>query len=134
MRARLFVIVLTLVVLVLVPGSQGSAQAPLDPQALIGEWVGKWVAITMAGGGSRRAGGREAPYALTINRVQGNRVLARLENQGFSGNINATLSGNRLTFGNEQFQTVLTVEGDEMRGTRQGGGAPPYEITLAKKK
>ena len=83
MRARRLITVLTLVILVVAPGPPGAAQAPPDSTALIGEWVGKWVAITVAGGGSRRAGGREAPYALTVNRVEGDRVLAKLENPGF---------------------------------------------------
>jgi len=131
MRGRLLVIVLTLVILVLTPGSQGAAQAPLDPQALIGEWVGKWTATV--GPGHGRYGGREGPYSLTVNRVEGDRVFATVAFQG-TRNIRATLSGNNLTFGNEQFQTALGIDGDQMRGRVTGGGVPPREIALTKKK
>ena len=131
MRARLLVIVLTLVILVLAPGSQGVAQAPLDPQTLIGEWVGKWTGTTSPGHG--RHGGREGPYSLTINRVEGDRVFATVDFQG-TRRIRATLSGTNLAFGNEQFQTALRIDGDQMRGTVTGGGIPPREITLTKKR
>jgi hypothetical protein len=131
MGARALVIVLTLVILVLTPGAQGAAQAPLDPHTLIGEWVGKWTGTSLPGHG--RYGGREGPYSLTINRVDGDRVFATVAFQG-TRNIRAALSGNNLTFGNEQFQTALSIEGEQMRGTITGGGIPPREIALTKKK
>jgi len=109
------------------------AQATLDPQSLVGEWVGKWIAAA-TGGGSGGRGGTQGPYSLVITRVEGDRVFATLDTQGFSGNIRATLSGDRLTFGGEQFQTELAIDGNQMRGTRRGGGIPAREIQLLKKK
>ncbi|MGH7335381.1 MAG: hypothetical protein ACREKS_22085 [Candidatus Rokuibacteriota bacterium] len=112
-------------------GPPGAAQAPLDRQALIGEWVGKWTATIGPGGG--RHGGPQGPYSLTVNGVEGDRVFATVAFQG-TRNVRATLSGNNLTFGNEQFKTVLSVDGDQMRGAVTGGGVPPREIALIKKK
>jgi hypothetical protein len=130
MRSRHVVTMLILAALVSV-SPDSAAQSPFDSQTLVGEWVGKW---TLSVGGGGRAGGREGPYVLTIKRVEGEHVFARVEFQGQSRDIRATLSGNRLAFGNEQFQTALTVEGDQMRGTRQGGGIPSRDITLTKQK
>ena len=38
-----------------------------------------------------------------------------------------------LPFAGAPFRTELTVDGTQMRGTRQGGGIPPREIRLLKK-
>jgi hypothetical protein len=132
MRRRFVVTVLILVMLGLAPSLQGLAQAPLDPQALIGEWVGKWTRTILPGHG--RYGGQEGPYALTIDRVDGNHVFGTVNYQGQSRTIRANLSGNRLTFGNERFTTALNIDGDQIRGTLEGGGVPPREIALVKKK
>jgi len=134
MRA-LLVAVLTLVTMMLVPGPPSSAQAPLEPQALIGEWVGKWTGTTLPGHG--RHGGSGGPYALSINRVEGDSVFATLAfPAAFQGtrNVRATLSGSNLTFGNDRFTTALSIEGDQMRGAVTGGGIPAREIALTKKK
>lgn len=108
------------------------AQAKIDPQSLIGEWTGKWV--TSHGPGPRRAGGPNGPYALTIKQVTGDQVRATLDVVGQAREIRAKLVENRLTFGNDQFQTELTVDGDQMRGTRQGSASIPWVIELTKKK
>jgi hypothetical protein len=73
-----------------------------------------------SGHGGRRAGGTTGPYALTVKRVEGERVAATLDVLGQTWDIRARLFENRLTFGNEQFQTELMVDGDQMRGRRQG--------------
>jgi hypothetical protein len=135
MRTRLLITVLTLVTLVLTPGPPGAAQAPLDHQGLIGDWVGKWTGTIVPGHGRR--GGSGGPYSLTINRVEGENVFATVAfPAAFQGtrNVRATLAGNNLTFGNEQFTTALTIEGDQIRGTVTGGGIPPREIALTRKK
>jgi hypothetical protein len=54
--------------------------------------------------------------------------------QGVTSQIRATLRGNQLTFGNEQFQTELTIEGNRMRGTRQRAGTPRTALELEKRK
>ena len=111
-----------------------SAQtAALDPQSLVGEWTGKWIAAAVVGQGGGGRGGMQGPYSLVITKVEGGSVFATLETQGFSGPIRATLAGNSLTFGGGLFRTELTVDGNEMRGTRQGGGIPPRAIQLVKK-
>jgi hypothetical protein len=124
---------LTLVA-VIVAGSAfvGWTQAGVDPQSLLGEWTGKWVYAQATGG--RRAGGTTGPYALTVKRVEGERVAATLDVLGQTWDIRARLFENRLTFGNEQFQTELMVDGDQMRGRRQGSGSIPWLIELTKKK
>jgi hypothetical protein len=68
-----------------------------------------------------------------ISRVEGDRVFARIETQGFSGPALGTLSGNRLTFAGERFRVELTVNGSEMRGTRQGGGVPGHALQLVRR-
>jgi hypothetical protein len=37
-----------------------------------------------------------------------------------------------LSFGNDRLQTQLTVDGNQMRGTRSGGVAPARDIQLTK--
>ena len=103
------------------------AQSAVDPQALIGEWNGRWT-IGAAGGGVGGRGGTQGPYKLVITKVEGDRVFATLDTQGFSGKITATLAGNTLSFGNDRLQTQLTVDGNQMRGTRSGGVAPARDI------
>ncbi len=73
MRTRLLITVLTLITLVLTPGPPGAAQAPLDHQGLVGDWVGKWTGTVLPGHGRR--GGSGGPYSLTINRVEGEKRL-----------------------------------------------------------
>jgi len=107
------------------------AQSSVDPQALIGEWTGRWRQGAVGGPGGR--GGTQGPYKLLITKVEGDRVSGSLDTQGFSGNVTATLSGNQLSFGNDRVQTQLTVDGNQMRGTRSGGGLPTREIQLTKK-
>ena len=135
MRTRLLITVLMLITLVLTPGPPGAAQAPLDHQGLVGDWVGKWTGTVLPGHG--RSGGSGGPYSLTINRLEGDKVLATVYfPAAFQGtrNVRATLTGNNLTFGNEQFTTALSIEGDQIRGTITGGGVPPREIALTRKK
>lgn len=127
--------VLALLTMFLTFGPPTAAQAPLDPQMLIGEWVGKWTGTTLPGHG--RHGGSGGPYSLTIKGADGDRVLATVAfPAAFEGtrNVRATLAGTNLTFGNEQFRTALSIEGDQIRGTITGGGIPPREIALTKKK
>jgi hypothetical protein len=127
---------LGLVLVVTIVGSSFSTvspQATVDPQSLIGEWRGTWTSGAVTGGPGPRSG-RQGPFALTITQVEGNLVRATVEMQGVTSNIRATLLGNQLTFGNEQFQTELTIDGDHMRGTRQRAGTPRTVLELEKRK
>jgi|SRR5262245_8224036 len=123
---------LVIACLALHPAQLVSAQSAIDPQSLVGEWSGKWIAAATGGGNGGRAG-LQGPYVLTITKVEGTRVLATIETRGFSGDIRGTLEDNRLIFAGQQFRTELTVDGKEMRGQRQGGGIPAREIELVKK-
>ena len=113
--------------------STGRTQPGLDPQSLIGEWVGRWRSGAVTGGPGPRSG-REGPFALTITQVQGNAVYGVIETGGVTTKIRATLQGNQLKFGNDQIQTELTVDGDHMRGTRQRAGTPQAVLELEKRK
>lgn len=127
-------VVLSLLVacLALSPASLLLAQAPFDPQSLVGEWVGKWSAGATSGGTGGR-GGTQGLYSLVITRVQGDQVFGKVEFQEFSGNVRGTLTGNNLTFAGERVRTELTIHGNEMRGTRQATGGSSREIHLLKK-
>jgi hypothetical protein len=122
--------VVAVIVAILV--STGRAQPALDPQSLIGEWTGKWTSGATTGGPGPRSG-REGPFALTISQVQGSVVHGAFTMAGVTTKIRATLQGNQLRFGNEQTQTELTIDGDQMRGTRQRAGTPLVMLELKKK-
>jgi hypothetical protein len=111
----------------------GQGATTVDPAALVGEWRGTWTAGAVTGSPGPR-GGRQGPFVLTIATVEGTVVGGTVEMLGVTPKIRATLRGNQLTFGNEQFQTELTVEGDHMRGNRQRAGTPSTMIELQKRK
>ena len=92
----------------------------VDPQALIGQWAGSWTGAHVVSDNGR--------YQITIERVQGQKVLGKGEFVGrriIEFKVNGTLSGNRLTYG----KTELTVNGNQMIGT-----GPDIKITLTKEK
>jgi hypothetical protein len=113
--------------------SASRAQAGLDPQSLVGEWIGRWRSGAATGGPGPRSG-REGPFAFTITRVEGGVAYGAIEVGGVTTKIRATLQGNQLKFGTDQVQTELTIERDQMRGTRQRAGTPPALLELAKSK
>jgi hypothetical protein len=115
------------------PATPLAAQPALDPRSLVGEWTGTWTAGATGGGTGSRAG-TQGPYTLAISRVDGGRVFGTIQTRWYSGNIRGTLEDNRLIVASEQYRTELTVDGNQMRGTRQGGGIPPVGIQLVKKK
>jgi hypothetical protein len=100
-----------------VPGAW--SQTPtVDPQTLVGRWVGSWTNANTGKGNGK--------YYLTIERVEGQKVFGVGEFVGQKTSqfkVNGTLSGNQLTFG----RTELTVDGREMRGK-----APSLDIKLMK--
>ena len=103
------------------------AQAPLDPQSLVGEWSGTWTAKHHGGNGQ---------YHVTIERVEGNKVFGQVVKSGRDRfNIVGTLAGNRLKFGGSGNPTELLIEGNQMKGSTQGAiRANPTDITLTKTK
>jgi hypothetical protein len=105
------------------------SQAPLDPQALIGEWNGSWT--------NKKMRGINGPFYLKIEQVQGNKVYGQVEfsfQETVRYQLLGTLDGNRLTFGTQN-PTELVIEGNRMRGSSQGSvRANPMDITLTKAK
>ena len=105
------------------------AQAPLDPQSLVGEWNGMWI--------NKNIRGYNGQYHLTIEQVKGDKVYGQVVISGRETaefKMVGTLNGNRLTFG-KQNPTELLIDGNQMKGTSQGSArANPHEITLAKTK
>ena len=98
----------------------GAQTPPLDPQSLVGQWVGSWV--------NAHEGKLNGKYYLTIDRVVGEKVFGKGEFVGRTTTefkIGGTLSCNLLTFG----RTTLTVDGNQMRGT-----GPDIKISLTKEK
>src|SRR5262245_14975001 len=132
MTSRRFAIGLLLAWASLHPALSTSAQTSVEPGSLVGEWVGTWTAGATSGGSGGR-GGPQGPYSLVITRVDGDRVFGTVAFREFSGKVVGTLSGNTLTFAGERFRTELTVDGNQMHGTRQGGGVPARAIQLQKK-
>jgi hypothetical protein len=104
------------------------AQAPLDPQSLVGEWSGTWQNKHYSGGNGQ--------YHLTIERVEGNKVYGQVVKSGQDRfNIVGTLAGNRLKFGGSVNPTEVLIEGNQMKGSTQGAiRANPTDITLTKTK
>ncbi len=106
-----------------------TAQTPVDPQSLLGEWSGKWSGIW--GTGSQTLSG---DYVLRIRKVEGEKVFGEVEftNRGTTRtNLIGTFDGQRLTYGNG----ALTVEGNRMTGTRPVTNFPRgIKIDLTKEK
>src|SRR2546425_13339271 len=90
-----------------------TAQTPVDPQSLLGEWAGKWSGIW--GTGSQTQSG---DYVLKITKVQGEKVFGQVEwtAKGMQkSNLVGNFDGRRLTYGTAE----LVVEGDRMSGNRR---------------
>lgn len=103
----------------------------LDPQSLIGEWIGKWVRES-AGVGQTRRVATSGAFRLVINKVEGRAVSADIYAEGAQGaserEVRGRLEGNILTFG----PTKFTVTGTEMRGTRSSPAATEINLTKSK--
>ncbi len=101
-------------------------QSSPDPQALVGEWWGSWKARAQKGRGD---------YALTVERVEGERVYGRAKATGpwkadfeFTGRF----EGKRLTFGREDAATELVIDGRRMFGTFRGTITRDIELVRSK--
>ena len=106
------------------------AQAPTDPQSLVGEWSGEWRSKT---GASSNYG----PYYVSIEKVQGKRVSGHVQARSDRGNVDykfqGALDGNQLTWTAGNANIALTVDGTTMTGTSTGGRTNT-DISLTKKK
>ncbi len=108
----------------------GHAQS-LDPQSLIGDWVGTW---------QGKLASTSGPYRLVIERVNGTKVNGHVETTGGRSKQDAPVSfriagevkGNHLTYGTKNYQVDLEVNGSEMRGTWTG--LAHRDLTLVKQK
>jgi hypothetical protein len=108
----------------------GHAQS-LDPQSLIGDWVGTWQGKLASASG---------PYRLVVEQVNGDKVLGHVEttsgrskqNAPTSFKIAGAVKGNHLTYGTKNYQVDLEVNGSEMRGTWTG--LAHRDLTLVKQK
>ena len=101
------------------------AQAPVDPQSLVGEWSGEWQ--------WRSNRQNKGPYLLTIERVDGATVFGQGQFRGRNNSefkFRGTLEGNHLTFGRD-VHTDLVIDGKSMSGSRSGGEAP-LDLKLTK--
>ena len=107
----------------------GSAQNPVDPQSLIGDWVGNV------------EGPVEVKYTLTISRVDGNRVWgsARAVTSQGQGQypIEGTVDGNVLKYKSTTHDLVaeLVIDGTTMKGTGErtrSGAVGKFNLRRAK--
>jgi hypothetical protein len=109
-------------------GTPVIAQAP-DSHSLLGEWSGTW-----ASQGPDR-GAANGQYTLTIKNIDGARAFCHLYSTSAKSSNSvdfvAKLEGNTLSWSG-QFPTQLTINGNEMKGVRQGGRFPA-DIALKKK-
>jgi hypothetical protein len=102
-----------------------SAQSPVDPQSLVGDWQGTWKPQAS----TKR--NRTGSYHLSVERVEGARVSGKVlkvddkltEEKTFTGRLN----GNVLTYGTVE----LTVDGARMSG-KSGAGRGGFDIELQK--
>ena len=104
-----------------------SCAQPLEPQSLIGEWIGTWQGKLASVSGS---------YRLTIQRIDGEKVRGHVETSGERGEnrtfpITGVLRGNHLTYGTSNYTVDLEISGSEMRGN--WSGLVKREISLTKK-
>ena len=122
-RTAAMVIVLVVAVVGLVLPAM--AEAPVDPQSLVGEWSGEWR--------WKNNVKHNGPYSLIIERVAGANVFGRGEFRGRSNGefkFTGKLEGNHLTFGRD-LHTDLVIDGTSMTGSRTGGQAP-LDLKLTK--
>jgi hypothetical protein len=104
--------------------------AAIDPQTLIGEWIGEWTPPS----------GRGGKYYLTIEKIEGEKVQLRIERPDLPDpslpkdvRFVGTLTGNRLEYAPPRVpRTELTIDGNRMYGTAHGRGT--LKIALQKKK
>lgn len=127
-----------LIVVVVGLGALAEEQPSIDPQSLVGEWVGSWTQARAIG--AAPAGGS---YRMTIRRVARSKVFGHLEiskRRILELDFVGTLEGNRLTYGRTELTIHVVDNLMEMRGSSQGGtpaalgNTLPIDIVLSKEK
>ena len=130
MSRRLSIVLLAAsILLAVMPSAVQPQVTAVDPQSLVGSWVGSWTET-----GRRALSGR---YIMTIDKVEGDRVSGTAEMVGRRVQVPpfrvaGTLSGNRLTYGT-RVQTELMIDGGRMTGKTSGANEDVC-ITLSKEK
>ena len=115
----------------LLVSSFAAAQAPaVDPQSLVGEWVGNVLGPT------------NFFYTLTIAKVEGNRVEGKAHAVGGRGidteyQIFGTVEGNVLKYhtADKDLEVELVIDGDKMNGTgvrKRAGASGKFSLTKKK--
>ncbi|MBI1848588.1 MAG: hypothetical protein HY294_11900 [Candidatus Rokubacteria bacterium] len=96
------------------------ARAELGPEALLGEWCGRWMTLS-----------QYSEYmCLTIDRVERPVVVGRYETRGtrpertYTGPFYGTLKGDELSFNLMRLPVTVSFEGERARGTMRGTKAP----------
>src|SRR5262245_37479061 len=138
---RIVALTSALVLLILLAFDASPIPAQLGEAHLLGEWVGKWTGTLYQGTGAppaptQRGVQNTGDYRLMITKVESNKVHGSVQQPGLTVpefKFVGTLNQNILSFGNERYQTELTIRGDKMTGTRQGG-AVPWQISLQRKR
>ena len=123
-------VLVSLAVVASLSASGVSAQT-VDPQSLVGEWVGNWSSPTEAS--------FQGTHSVTITKVEGNQVHGHLDRIG-SGRLVSTahadfvgtLEGDKLAFAVPGNSIELTVSGTTMRGT--GFESVRLNISMTKRK
>jgi hypothetical protein len=128
-RRACFVLFAVSLLLAVTPGRGRPQAMSVDPQSLVGSWVGTWTET------GRRA--LTGPYFLKIEKVEGDQVFGTGELRGRRVTVppfrvTGTLSGKSLTYGT-RVRTEMTVEGDRMTGKTTGAN-DDVTITLTKEK
>ena len=117
---------LTMCVASLIDPKAPAAQAPFDPQSLVGEWSGTWAR-------KDKPGQINGPYSLKIEKVQGDKVSGKTESRLGTARWTGVLEKDRLSFnGPEGVTTELSTDGKAMSGSlRSKRGV--YDLSLTKK-
>jgi len=103
------------------------AQAPVDPQSLLGDWAGQWQ--------WKNSAKYYGQYLLTIDKVEGNNVSGTGQLRGRTNTefkFRGKLEGNHLRFGQTP-STDLEIDGTSMSGSVTGG-QNPLDLKLTKTK
>jgi hypothetical protein len=116
----------------------GATAARVSDAQLLGMWSGEWKVEQAPGVQTtpRRGQPTNGSYQITINRVDKGKVFGQVQQSDVTPQeykFLGKLEGNVLSYGNERYQTSLTIDGDRMKGTMLGG-TMPWQISLRKKK
>ena len=108
------------------PTAPAPAQAPFDPQSLVGEWAGQWAR-------KDRPGEINGPYYLKIEKVDGTKVSGQTDSRLAKVRWTGVLEGDHLTFNAPVgVTTELSTDGKAMTGSiRSKRGV--YDLSLSKK-